>query len=155
MRTNDLIRVAIVLATLGYLFGGDGGGGGGGKPEPEPPAPVVEPYTGTLTALHQASRSMEEADRDAMSQGFALGADQLDADKRGLVDKTDVAQTFLLALLVFDYNGIGKPAQKYPSVADEVEKVFTSTLGDEIKPMDAADRSRLASQLREMAKAVR
>jgi len=150
MKTNDLIRIAIVLATLGYLFSG------GGEPKPEPvPCVVVEPYTGPLTALHQASRSMEDADRDAMSQGFALGADQLDADKRGLVDKTDVAQTFLLALLTFDYNGVGKPGQKYPMVADEVEKVFVSTLGDDIKPMDAADRSRLASQLREMAKAVR
>lgn len=151
MKSNDLIRVAIVLATLGYLFGGDGGGG---RPKPEP-TPVVEPYTGPLTSLHQASRSMEEADRDAMSQGFTIGADQLEADKRGLVDKTDVAQTFLLALLTFDYNGVGKPGQKYPLVADEVQEVFTQTLGDEIQAMDAADRSRLAAQLREMGKAVR
>lgn len=150
MKTNDLIRVAIVLATLGYLFGGDGGG----RPDPEPPPPVVEPYTGSLTALHQATRQMTPEDRQSMSAGFALGADQIDADKRGLIDKTDVAQTFLLALLTFDYNGVGKPAEKYPTVADEVEKVFTATLGDEIKPMDATDRSRLSSQLREMAKAV-
>ena len=149
MRTNDLIRVAVVLATLGYLFSGDGG-----RPEPEPPAPVVEPYTGSLTALHQATRQMAPEDRQSMSAGFALGADQIDADKRGLIDKTDVAQTFLLALLTFDYNGVGKPAEKYPAVADEVEKVFTDTLGDEIKPMNSSDRSRLSSSLREMSKAI-
>jgi hypothetical protein len=56
--------------------------------------------------------------------------------------------------LTFDYNGVGKPAEKYPTVADEVEKVFTDTLGDEIKPMDNSDRSRLASSLREMSKAI-
>ena len=150
MKSNDLIRVAVVLATLGYLFSGDGGG----RPEPEPPAPVVEPYTGSLTALHQATRQMAPEDRQSMSAGFALGADQIDADKRGLIDKTDVAQTFLLALLTFDYNGVGKPAEKYPAVADEVEKVFTDTLGDEIKPMNSSDRSRLASSLREMSKAI-
>ena len=54
MKFNDLIRVAIVLATLGYLFGGEDGGR---KPKPEPvPCVVVEPYTGTMTALHQTSR---------------------------------------------------------------------------------------------------
>jgi hypothetical protein len=150
MKRNDLIRAVIVLATLGYLFSGDGGG----RPSPKPPPPVVEPYTGSLTALHQAARQMTPEDRQSMSAGFSLGADQIDADKRGLIDKTDVAQTFLLALLTFDYNGVGKPAQKYPTVADEVEKVFTNTLGDEIKPMNSSDRSRLASSLREMSKAI-
>jgi len=150
MKRNDLIRAVIVLATLSYLFSGDGGG----RPSPKPPTPVVEPYTGSLTALHQATRQMTPEDRQSMSAGFSLGADQIDADKRGLISKTDIAQTFLLALLTFDYNGVGKPAEKYPTVADEVEKVFTDTLGDEIKPMDNSDRSRLASSLREMSKAI-
>ena len=35
MKGSDLVRIAIVLATLGYLFGGDGGG----KPKPEPCVP--------------------------------------------------------------------------------------------------------------------
>lgn len=152
MKFSDLIRIGIVLATLAYVFGGDGGGR---RPEPEPPAPVVEPYVGSLTALHQATRSMEEADRANMSAGFELGADQVDADKRGLIDKTDIAQTFLLALIEFNYAGLGKPSQKYPQVADEVEKVFTDTLGDEVKPMNSSDRSRLSSALREMSKAIR
>ena len=57
MKFNDLIRIAIVLATLGYLFCGDGGGR---PPKPEPvPCVVVEPYTGPMTGLHQTSRSME------------------------------------------------------------------------------------------------
>ena len=42
-----------------------------------------------------------------------------------------------------------------PSVLKELSKIFEETLGTEVVPMTAADRSKLSAELREMAKAVR
>ena len=151
MKSNDLLRVAIVLATLGYLFSGDGGT----KPEPEPPPPVVEPYTGTMTGLHQTSRSMAPEDREVLADAFDIGGDMVNADGRGLIKTTEKAQDFVVGLLEFDYNGIYKPTQRYPALADAVQGELEKCLGDEIKPMDASDRSRFAACLDEMGRAVR
>ena len=150
MDIKALIRVGIFLAILGVVFDI---GGGDSKPDDKPP-PVVE-YTGDLKALNEASRTMTEQDRINMSMGFAAASDMLEADKRGLVSTTEIGQTFLLGTLEFNYAGLGKPSTKYPAVADEVEKVFTTTLGDEVKPMSAGDRQALAAALDEMSKAVR
>ena len=146
---KDLIRYAIVLGGLAYLFGG-------GEPKPpEPdPAPVVEPYTGSLTALHQASRSMDDKDRLNMSQGFAAGSDMLNADARNLVDTTVKANDYLVALLSFDYNGLGKPTSKYPAVADEIEKEALKVIGDEVKSLDPAAKTAYIALLAEFAKAI-
>ena len=150
MKGGDLIRVAIVLATLGYLFGGDGGV----KPEPEPPAPIIEPYTGSMTGLHQTSRSMAPEDREVLADAFDIGGDMVKADARGLIKTTEKAQDFVVGLLEFDYNGIYKPTQRYPSLADAVQGELEKCLGDEIKPMDASDRSRFAACLDEMGRAI-
>ena len=150
MKFNDLIRVGIFLAVLGVVFDI----GGGSKPKPDDPPPAVE-YTGSLKALHDASRSMEEQDRINMSMGFSAAADMLEADKRGLVSTTEIAQTYLLGIIEFNYAGLAKPSTKYPSVSKEVETVFADTLGDEVVPMNPSDRSKLAAQLQEMSKAVR
>jgi len=150
MDIKALIRVGIFLAVLGVVFDI----GGGSDPKPDDPPPVVE-YTGSLKALNEASRTMDEQDRVNMSMGFAAASDMLEADKRGLVATTEIAQTYLLGTLEFNYAGLGKPSTKYPAVADEVEKVFTTTLGDEILPMTDVDRKKLADALDEMSKAVR
>ena len=152
MKLNDLIRIGIFLAVLGFVF--DIGGGSDPKPKPDDPPPAVE-YTGSLKALHEASRTMDEQDRVNMSMGFEAAAKMLEADKRGLVSTTEVAQTYLLGVIEFNYAGLGKPSTKYPAVADEVDKAFTAVLGDEVVPMSEADRIKLATQLKEMSRAVR
>ena len=141
---STAIRFVIAAGIIYYALSGSGGG-----------SIVPTSYTGPMTALHTASRSMESADRQNMADGFAAGAKMVSADSRGLISKTDIAQNFLLALLEFNYNGIGSPGKKYPSVASEVEKVFTQTLGDDIKAMTDSDRSRLADSLREMGRSLR
>ena len=146
---KDLIRYAIVIGGLVYLFGG-----GEPKPKPDDPTPVVEPYTGALTALHQASRSMDDKDRLNMSQGFAAGSDMLNADARNLVDTTVKANDYLVALLSFDYNGLGKPTAKYPAVADEIEKEALKVIGDEVKSLDPATKTAYIALLAEFAKAI-
>ena len=153
MKFNDLIRVAIVLATLGYLFGGEDGGR---KPKPEPvPCVVVEPYTGPMTGLHQTSRSMEEQDRVWLSDAFTAGGDMVAADSRGLIADTQKAQDMVVALLSFDYQGLLKPSTKYPSLADAIEAELVKCIGDDIAPMSDADRSKFANCLKEIGKATR
>lgn len=141
---QTMIRLALAAGIVWFALQGNPGG-----------SPVSGPYSGSLTSLHQAAQGMEPKDRSAMADGFKAGADMVAADTRGLIKTTEVAQTFLLALLSFDYNGVYTPTKKYPSVASEVEKVFTQTLGDEIKPMTSTDRDKLASALREMSNALR
>jgi hypothetical protein len=154
MGGGDFLRIAIVVGGLILYFQNQ-------NPEPKPdeptPAPVgpAQPYTGSYQSLHQASRSMTPEDRDALSGGFAAGYEMARADSKGLIDATNVAQDFVIGLLQFDYNGIYKPSQKYPSVVGEVSKIMEEVLGDELKKMDAADRDRFAQSLLEISKAVK
>ena len=153
MKFNDLIRVAIVLATLGYLFGGEDGPR---PPKPEPvPCVVVEPYTGPMTGLHQTSRSMEEQDRVWLSDAFTAGGDMVAADSRGLIADTQKAQDMVIAILSFDYQGLLKPSAKYPSLADAIEAELVKCIGDDIAPMSDADRSKFGNCLTEIGKATR
>lgn len=153
MKGSDLIRIAIVLATLGYLFGGDGGGR---KPKPEPvPCVVVEPYTGPMTGVHQASRSMEEQDRIWLSDAFTAGGDMAAADSRGLLSDSEKSQSFVVGILSFDFNGVFKPSAKYPALADAIEVELVKCLGDDIRPLSDSDRTAFANCLKELGKAIR
>jgi len=154
MKGSDLIRYAVVLATLAYLFGGDGGGPRPPKPEPVP-CVVVEPYVGPMTGLHQTSRSMEEQDRIHLSDAFKAGGDMVNADGRGLIADTEKAQSFVVGILSFDYNGVFKPSAKYPALADSIEAELVKCIGDDIAPMSNADRSKFANCLTEIGKATR
>ena len=153
MKFNDLIRIAIVLATLGYLFGGDGGGR---PPKPEPvPCVVVGPYTGPMTGVHQASRSMEEQDRIWLSDAFTAGGDMAAADSRGLLADSEKSQSFVVGILSFDFNGVFKPSAKYPALADAIEVELVKCLGDDIRPLSDSDRTAFANCLKEIGKATR
>lgn len=154
MKGSDLIRYAVVLATLAYLFGGDGGGPRPPKPEPVP-CVVVEPYVGSMTGVHQASRSMEDQDRIWLSDAFKAGGDMVNADGRGLIADTEKAQSFVVGILSFDYAGVFKPSAKYPALADSIEAELVKCIGDDIAPMSDADRSKFANCLTEIGKATR
>ena len=154
MKGSDLIRYAVVLATLAYLFGGDGGGPRPPKPEPVP-CVVVEPYTGPMTGVHSASRSMEDQDRIWLSDAFKAGGDMVNADGRGLIADTEKAQSFVVGILSFDYAGVFKPSAKYPALADSIEAELVKCIGDDIAPMSNADRSKFANCLTEIGKATR
>ncbi len=153
MKGSDLIRYAVVLATLAYLFGGDGGPR---PPKPEPvPCVVVEPYVGSMTGVHQASRSMEEQDRIWLSDAFKAGGDMVNADGRGLIADTEKAQSFVVGILSFDFNGVFKPSAKYPALADSIEAELVKCIGSDIAPMSDADRTKFANCLTELGKAIR
>ena len=154
MKGSDLIRYAVVLATLAYLFGGDGGGPRPPKPEPVP-CVVVEPYVGSMTGVHQASRSMTDQDRIWLSDAFKAGGDMVNADGRGLIADTEKAQSFVVGILSFDYNGVFKPSAKYPALADSIEAELVKCIGSDIAPMSNADRSKFANCLTEIGKATR
>ena len=153
MKGSDLIRYAVVLATLAYLFGGDGG------PRPPKPEPCVvvpsEPYVGSMTGVHQASRSMTEQDRIWLSDAFEAGGNMVNADGRGLIADTEKAQSFVVGILSFDFNGVFKPSAKYPALADSIEAELVKCIGSDIAPMSDADRTKFANCLTELAKAIR
>ena len=153
MKGSDLIRYAVVLATLAYLFGGDGGPR---PPKPEPvPCVVVEPYVGSMTGVHQASRSMTDQDRIWLSDAFKAGGDMVIADGRGLIADTEKAQSFVVGILSFDYAGVFKPSAKYPALADSIEAELVKCIGSDIAHMSDADRTKFANCLTELAKAIR
>lgn len=144
------IRVALALGLAAYALGlTDGGGGGGGKPAPS------EPYTGSMTAVHEAAQSMQPDDRAVMSEAFSTGGDMLSADKRNLVDTTEVAQDFVFGILSFSYNGVGQPVEKYPAVADAIEAELRKVYGDEIKGLSPSEKDEIVRTLKEIGKAVR
>ena len=153
MKGSDLIRYAVVLATLAYLFGGDGGPR---PPKPEPvPCVVVEPYTGPMTGLHQTSRSMDPQDRVWLSDAFTAGGDMVAADSRGLIADTEKAQSMVVGILSFDFNGVFTPSKRYPELADGIEAELVKCIGDDIAPMSDADRSKFGNCLSEIGRALR
>ena len=116
---------------------------------------VVEPYVGSMTALHAASRNVEPQDRVWLSDAFTAGGDMVAADGRGLIADTEKAQSFVVGILSFDYNGVFKPSAKYPALADSIEAELVKCIGDDIAPMSDADRSKFANCLKEIGKATR
>lgn len=141
-----LVRLAVVGVALSYVFEDEGGGG-----EPTPSGP----YTGSMASLHSTSRAMSAEDREVLSDAFTAGGRMVAADKKGLIDKTPEAQSLVIALLEFDYNGTFQVNSRYPGLSAAVETELTKCIGDEVKPMDASDRSRFAECLSEMGRAVR
>lgn len=143
-----VVRLAIVAAIGWHLVNGANVPDAG-------PTPPSGPYSGSMMAVHVASREMSDPDRAAMSYAFDTGADMLRADVTGLVKNTDVAQEYALAFLTFSYNGIGKPIAKYPTTADAIEVELSKVYGPDIVPVDAAKRAEIAAAFDEIGKAVR
>jgi hypothetical protein len=106
-----------------------------------------------MTALHQTSRSMEPQDRVWLSQAFTAGGDMVAADSRGLIADTEKAQSMVVGILSFDYNGVFKPSAKYPALADAIEAELVKCIGEDIAPMSDADRSKFGNCLTEIGKA--
>jgi len=143
------IRIALALGLAAYALGLTDGGGGGGKPAPS------EPYAGSMTAVHEASQSMQPDDRAVMSEAFSTGGDMLSADKRDLVNTTEIAQDFVFGILSFSYNGVGQPVEKYPAVADAIEAELRKVYGDEITSLSPSQKDEIVRTLKEIGKAVR
>lgn len=150
MKSGNLIRIVLAVGIAAYALGLTDGPGGG-----DPAIPAAEEYTGYMSGVHSASRSMEEKDRYVMSAAFDTGSNMLGADKRDLVDNTNTAQDFVFAILSFSYNGVGQPIQKYPAVADAIQEELTKVYGDEIKKLEPSEKSRIVDVLKEIGKAVR
>ena len=151
MKGSDLIRYAVVLATLAYLFGGDGG------PRPPKPEPcvVVPDYTGPMTVLSNASKDMEPEDRRWLSDAFQAAGAMVANDSQELIKSTSQQQDIVLATLTFDYGGQYVPQKKYAAVSAEVEQQMVSCIGTEVKSVTPSDNQKFADCLKEMSKAIR
>ena len=150
MKGSDLIRYAVVLATLAYLFGGEDG------PRPPKPEPcvVVPDYNGPLMALSNAGKEMEPDDRRWLSDAFLSAGAMVANDSQELIKSTSQQQDIVLATLTFDYGGQYVPQKKYASVSAEVEKQMIECIGTEVKSVTPSDNLKFADCLKEMGKAL-
>jgi hypothetical protein len=113
------------------------------------------PYTGPLTALHDAAKSMDPKDRAALAEATTAAGDMLAADQLGLISTTEEMQRFCKAVLEFDYLGMGKPTTKYPAVAKAIQDELSKSIGTDVAPVTPAIRSTVAAALSEAGKALR
>ena len=149
-----LIRLVLVGSVFLFIVGGSQPSPTP-EPEPAPVEPVVEPYVGSYTNLHEVSRKMDPQDRAYFADGFTAGADMVRADSKNLIKTTQESQDIVVGLLQFNYNGIYRPLQKYPEVSSEVESILRETLGEEVVPMTASSKAQFADMLQEIGKATR
>lgn len=145
MNTTAL-RLAAAAALVYFALTAAGGGG---------LSVAVAPYAGTLPNVHTASRVMAAADRRALSEALTAAGEMLGADNLGLVGTTEEMQTFVKACLEFDYQGLGKPSAKYPSVARAVQADISKAIGEDVAQVTPEKRAAVAAVLIEAGKAVR
>jgi hypothetical protein len=123
-----------------------------GLPSPSVPS---GPYTGSMTALHDAAKAMDPKDREALSEAIAASGEMLKADQQGLVSTTEELQRYVKAVVEFDYLGVGKPTAKYPAVAKAFQDELVKAIGNDVAPVTPTLRSSVASALTEAGKAVK
>lgn len=140
-----LVRAVIAAGVIWYALNS------GGSPLPGP----VAPYSGSLTNVHSSSRSMAAKDREVMSEAFRTASDMLEADKRDLVSDTQKAQDYVIGVLSFSYVGVGKPAAKYPAVAEAIEAELQKVYGSEVKKLSPSEKQQIVDVLDEIGKAVK
>lgn len=141
------VRLLLAGGVVWYALGMPGVGGGGLAPS--------APYTGRLTAVHSAASAMSSADRATLSAAMRAAGDALAADSRGLVNTTEAAQRFFVAVLEFSYVGMGKPQAKYPAVAKALADEMEAAVGTEVAALDAAGRQKLVDAFHEAAEALK
>lgn len=112
-------------------------------------------YSGRLTELHSASRSMDPKDRAALSEALTAAGSMLAADRKGLVGTTSELQRYILAVTEFDYLGLGTPKSKYPSVASAIERELSAAYGKDETQVTADMRSRVSEAMAEAGRALR
>ena len=79
----------------------------------------------------------------------------VDADGRGLIADTEKAQSFVVGILSFDFNGVFTPSKRYPALADAIEVELVKCIGDDIAPMTTQTVASLRTALKEIGKAIR
>ena len=142
------VRLALAAGIVWYAMGMPGVGGGG-------LVSPLSPYAGPLAAVHSAGAAMSPADRATLSAAMTAAGDALAADSRGLVDTTEEAQEFFVAVLEFSYVGMGKPSAKYPEVAKAISAEMERVVGTEVASIDAAKRQELVNAFHEAGRALK
>lgn len=145
---NNTIRFLLLAGICWYAFSGGAGPLLNGQAQ-------SGPYTGKLTELHSASRSMDPKDRAVLSEALSAAGSMLAADQKGLVGTTSDLQKYILAVTEFDYLGIGKPTTKYPAVAAAIEKELVAAYGKDQANITPDIRSRVADVMAEAGRALR
>lgn len=147
---NNTVRLLLVAGAVWYALSGAGGVGSILNGQAQSAA-----YSGRLTDLHSASRSMDPKDRAALSEALTAAGSMLAADRKGLVGTTSELQRYILAVTEFDYLGLGTPKSKYPAVASAIERELSAAYGKDETQVTADMRSRVSEVMAEAGRALR
>ena len=142
MSQFDLIRYAVGAAVIWFAL----------QDGPTPLTPSA-PYTGSMTALHSESRSMEATDREGLHEALTAIGKMLSDDRMDAIATSSDAQKAIQVGLNFGYSTF--QVKKYPQVASVIESELSKAVGTEIGTLSATDKSRIATLVEEMGRAVK
>jgi hypothetical protein len=138
----NAIRLILAAGIVWYALGGS-----------LPSVGPVATYTGPLTALHTAARSMDPKDREGLSEALQALGKMVSDDRMGAIKTTADVQTFIETGLNFGYSTF--QTKQYPTVAQYLQDEISKVVGGIEGPADAAVKSRVSAALDDASRAVR
>ena len=124
-----------------------------GMPGVSSPTAPVAPYTGSQTAVHSVSRSMDAKDREGLSAALtAIGA-MLKDDRMDAVKTAEDVQKIIQVGLNFGYSTF--QVKSYPQVAQAVQDEIAKVVGAESGSIDSGKKSKIGDAVAELGRAVR
>jgi len=144
MKTIDICRLCIAGLLLYFALNG--------KPEGIK-LPLQQPYTGSLTKLHQEAAKMEAIDRQGLSEALSEASKMLASDQLGLVKKTDELQSFCLGAISYGYTTFA--VKKYPDVAALIKAEIIKTVGTKSQTVTDDLRDKTVELLAEFSRAIK
>ena len=124
-----------------------------GMPGTSTPIAPSAPYTGSMSAVHSASRSMDAHDRQGLSEALASAGKMLADDKAGLIKNTEDAQRFARGAIAYGYSSFS--IQKYPQVASAMQSELERATGSVVTEETSEIRQKMSEALEEIGRAVR
>lgn len=117
------------------------------------PVVPVPSYTGPLVALHSTSRDMSEVSRDSLSDTLDSAAAMIASDKASAIKTTDQLQAAVKATIAFGHTAFVD--KRYATVASSLQTELERSVGPVSAKLTPELRAKVASSLRECARAVR
>ena len=126
---------------------------GGKLPSIGPAGTPSGPYTGPLTALHDAAGQMDPKDRSGLSEALDAASKMIAEDKAGLLTTTEALQKAARGSIAFGYSTFS--VKKYGNVASLIQAELEKAIGTEVVAVTPEVRGKVAASLADASRAVR
>jgi hypothetical protein len=120
---------------------------------PSTPSAPSGPYTGSMSALHEAAGEMDANDRAGLSEALEAASKMVSEDKAGLLSTTEALQKASRGAIAFGYSTFS--VKRYSKVAALIQADLEKAVGSEVAAVSPEVRGKVASTLSEAARAVR